>query len=163
MKDELPRSVGAQYATGEEWRNNPRKNEVMDQKQKQCPGVNVTGDWSKSDAVKNNIAPAQFTSVGQSCLTLCDSMDFSTPGFPVHHQLVEILKLMSTESVMPSNYLIFCHPLLLPSVFPSPRSFQMSQFFTSCDQSIEVSAWASVLPTNIQDWFPLRWTSWISM
>ena len=44
LKDEYFSLVGAQYATGEEWRNNPRKNEVMDQKQKQCPGVNVTGD-----------------------------------------------------------------------------------------------------------------------
>ena len=47
LKDELPRSVGAQYATREEWRNNSRKNEEMESKQKQCPGVNVTGDGSK--------------------------------------------------------------------------------------------------------------------
>ena len=47
MKDELPRSVGAQYATGEEWRNNPKKNEEMEPKQKQCPVVNVSGDGSK--------------------------------------------------------------------------------------------------------------------
>ena len=56
LKDELPRLVGAQYATGEEWRNNSRKNEERDPKQKQCPAVDVTGDGSKSDAVKNNIA-----------------------------------------------------------------------------------------------------------
>ena len=47
LKDELPRSVGAQYATGERWRNNSRKNEVMDKKQKQHPVVGVTGDESK--------------------------------------------------------------------------------------------------------------------
>ena len=47
LKDELPRSVGAQYATGEEWRNNTRKNEEMEPKQKQCPVVDVTGDESK--------------------------------------------------------------------------------------------------------------------
>ena len=47
MKDELPRSVGAQYATGEEWRNNPKKNEEMEPKQKQCPVLDVTGDRSK--------------------------------------------------------------------------------------------------------------------
>ena len=47
LKDELPRSVGAQYATGEEWRNNPRKNEEMQQKQKQHPVVDVKGDESK--------------------------------------------------------------------------------------------------------------------
>ena len=48
LKDELPRSVGAQYATGEEWRNNSRKNEEMEPKEKQCPFVDVTGDESKA-------------------------------------------------------------------------------------------------------------------
>ena len=47
LKDELPRSVGAQYATGEEWRNNSRNNEQTDPKQKQCPVVDVAGDRSK--------------------------------------------------------------------------------------------------------------------
>ena len=66
----------------------------------------------------------QFSSVTQSCLTLCDPMDCSTPSFPVHHQLLDMLKLMSMESVMPSNHLILCHPLLLlPSIFPSIRVF----------------------------------------
>ena len=74
-----------------------------------------------------------------------------------------LLKLMSIESVMPSNYLILCHPLLLPSIFPSIRSFLMSQFFPSGGQSTGVSASASVLPMNIQDWFPLGWTGWISL
>ena len=72
-----------------------------------------------------------------------------------------LLKLMSIESVMPSNYLILCHPLLLPSIFPSIRSFLMSQFFTSGGQSIRISASASVLPMNIQDWFPLGLKGWI--
>ena len=63
-------------------------------------------------------------SATQSCPTLCDRMDCSTPGFPVHHQLLELLKLMSFESVMPSNCLILCHPLLLlPSIFPRIRVF----------------------------------------
>ena len=52
LKDELPRSVGAQYATGEEWRNNSRKNEEMEPKQKQCPVVDVTGDGSKVQCCK---------------------------------------------------------------------------------------------------------------
>ena len=62
-KEEFPRSVGAQYATGDQWRNNSRKNEGMQPKQKQCPVLDVTGDGSKnckeqccSDAVKNNTA-----------------------------------------------------------------------------------------------------------
>ena len=66
----------------------------------------------------------QFSSVAQSCLTLCDFMDCSMPGFPVHHQLPELAQLMSIKSVMPSNHLILCHPLLLlPSIFPSIRVF----------------------------------------
>ena len=56
LKDELPRSVGTHYATGEEWRNNSRKNEEMEPKQKHCPVVAVTGDEVKSNVVKNNIA-----------------------------------------------------------------------------------------------------------
>ena len=63
-------------------------------------------------------------SVIKSCLTLCDPVDCSTPGFPVLHQLLELLKLMSThvELMMPSNHLILCCPLLLlPAIFPSIR------------------------------------------
>ena len=56
LKDELPRPVGAQYATGEHWRNNSRKNEGIEPKQKQYPVVDVTGDRARSDAVKSNIA-----------------------------------------------------------------------------------------------------------
>jgi len=66
----------------------------------------------------------QISSVAQSCLTLCDPTDCSTPGFPVHHQLPSLLKLMSITSVIPANHLILCHPLLLlPSIFPSIRVF----------------------------------------
>ena len=66
----------------------------------------------------------QFSSVAQSCVTLCDPTDCSTPGFPVHHQLPELLKPVSIQSVIPSNHLILCHPLLsLPSIFPSIRVF----------------------------------------
>ena len=73
-----------------------------------------------------------------------------------------LLQLMSIESVMPSNHLILCHPLLfLPSIFPSIRDFQMSQLFASGGQSIGVSTSTLVLPVNIQDWFPLGWTGWI--
>ena len=64
--------------------------------------------------------------------------------------------------VMPSNHLILCHPLLPPSIFPSIRVFPVNQLFTSDGQSIGVSASALVLPMNIQDWFPLKWTAWVS-
>ena len=56
LKEELPRSVGSQYATGDQWRNNSRKNEGMEPKQKQHSGVEVTGAGSRSDAVKSNNA-----------------------------------------------------------------------------------------------------------
>ena len=56
LKDELPRSVGAQYATGDQWRNNARKNEEMEPKQKQYPVVDVTVMKVKSDVVKSNIS-----------------------------------------------------------------------------------------------------------
>ena len=63
-------------------------------------------------------------SVAQSCTTLCDPMVCSKPGFLVLHHLQRLLKFMSVESVMPSNYFILCHPLLLlPSIFPSIRVF----------------------------------------
>ena len=75
-----------------------------------------------------------------------------------------LLKLMSIPSVMPSNHLILCRPLLLPpSIFPASGSFPMTCFFASGVQSIGVSASASVFPMNIQDLFPLGLTSWISL
>ena len=66
----------------------------------------------------------QFSSVNQSCLTLCDPMNHSTPGLPVHHQPRCSLKLTSIKSVVPSSHLILCHPLfLLPPIPPSIRVF----------------------------------------
>ena len=70
-----------------------------------------------------NIGNHQFSSVAQSCLTLCDPMDCSTPGLPIRNSW-SLLKLMSIESVMPFNHLFLCCPLLLPpSIFPSIRVF----------------------------------------
>ena len=60
----------------------------------------------------------QIRSVAQSCLTLCDPMNCSTPGLPVHHQPPEFTQITSIESVMPSSHLILCHPLLLLSPIP---------------------------------------------
>ena len=66
-----------------------------------------------------------FCSVAKSCLTLCDPMDYSTPGFPVLHYLLgNLLRFISIESVMLSNHLILCRSLLLlPSILPSIRVF----------------------------------------
>ena len=107
----------------------------------------------------------QFSSAQSlSCVWL-----YATPGTTARQASLSItnsqniLKLMSIESVMPSNHLILCHPLLLPSNVPASGSFQMSQFFASGSQSIGVSASTSILPVNIQDWFPLGWTGWISL
>ena len=61
----------------------------------------------------------QFSSIAQSCATICNPMNCSTPGLPVHHHSQSSLKLMSIESEMPSNHLILCHLLLLPEIFPS--------------------------------------------
>ena len=71
-------------------------------------------------------------SVAKSCPTLCDPMNYSTSGFPVLHISLSLLKLMTIESVMPSNHLIFCHPLLLlPQIFPRIRVFSnVSAFHT---------------------------------
>ena len=90
-------------------------------------------------------------------------MNHSTPGLPVHHQL----------QVYPNSCPLsrWCHPTIssfvvpfssCPQSFPASESFQMSQLFASGDQNIGISALASVLPINIQDWSPLGWTGWIS-
>ena len=66
----------------------------------------------------------QLSSVVQSCPSICNPMNHSTPGLPVHHQLPSLLKLISIELVMPSSHLILCRPhLLLPSIPPSIRVF----------------------------------------
>ena len=111
--------------------------------------------------LKNKV---QFSSVTQLCPILCYLMDYSTPGFPVQHQLLEFTQInvhWVGDAIQPYN---LCHPLLLsPSIFPSIEFFQMSQLFTSWGQSIGVSASTSLLPINIQDWFPLGWTGWDSL
>ena len=89
-------------------------------------------------------------------------MDCSTPGLPVHQQLLESIE--SIESVMPSNHLILCCPLLLlPSIFPNIRVISNESVLGNRWPNIGASASASVLPMNIQDWFPLEWTGWISL
>ena len=70
---------------------------------------------------------------------------------------------MSIELVMPSNHLILYCSLTLPSIFPSIRVFPMSHLLASGDQNTVASASASVLPVNIQDWFPLGWTGLTSL
>ena len=104
----------------------------------------------------------QFSSVTQSSPTLCDPMNRSTPGLPVHHQLPEFTQThvhRVSDAIQPS------HPLpssfsSCPQCIPASGSFQMTQLFVSGGQTIGVSL-ASVLPMNTQDWSPLGWTGWI--
>ena len=106
----------------------------------------------------------QFTSVVQSCPTLRDPMNCSTPGLPVHHQIPEFTQTQAHWVSDASKHLILCCPLLLPpSIFPSIRVFSRSQLFASGGQSIGFSASTSVLPMNTHDWSPLGWTGWISL
>ena len=82
--------------------------------------------WSEALCAPGNLVGQFFqsSSVTHSCPTLCNPMDCSTPGLPVHHNSWSLLKIISIESVMPSNHLILCHLLLLPSsVIPSIRVF----------------------------------------
>ena len=94
---------------------------------------------------------------------------FVTPGTAAHQASLSItnsqslLRLMSIESVMPSNHLILCCPLLLPSIFPSIRVFSNESILCIRWPKYRVSVSASVLPMNIQDWFPLGLTDWISL
>ena len=194
LKDALPRSVGAQYATGDQWRNNSRKNEEMEPKQKQHPAVDVNGDVSKVRSFKeqyyigtwnvrsmnqgklevvkqemakvnidilgiselkwtgrgefnsddhyicycgqeylrrsgvtlivnkNSLKCSQIRSVAQSCLTLCDPMNHSMPGLPVHHQLSEFTQThihRVSDTIQPSD------PLSSPSpLAPNPSQHQ---------------------------------------
>ena len=105
----------------------------------------------------------QFSSVAQLCLTLCDPMNRSMPGLPVHHQLPEFTQTHVHQ---------WCHPTISSSVVPfssclqsSPasESFPMSQLFTWGGQSTGVSALASFLPKKSPGWSPSEWTGWISL
>ena len=98
------------------------------------------------------VSTVQFSSLAQSCLTLCNPMDCSTSGLPVHHQLPE---LTQTHVYQVGDAIQPFHPVVPFSSrlqsFPASGSFPVSQLFTSGGQSIGVSALASVLPMNIQN------------
>ena len=134
-------------------------------KMKNLPNIHNVFHLYLSIPGKGKTKTVQFSSVAQSSPTLCDPMDCSTPGLPVYHQLPELTQTSCSLSW-------WCHPTILSSVVPfssclqsSPASgfFPISGFFLSHGQSIGVSASTSVLPVNIQGWFPLRWTGWISV
>ena len=130
-------------------------------------------EGSENAALKLNIKktktmashPIQFSSVAQSCPTLCNPMNRSTPGLPC---------LSPTPGVhsdsCPSTQ--WCHPAISSSVvpfsscpqsLPASESFSMSKLFAWGGQSTGVSASASILPKKSQGWSPLGWTVWISL
>ena len=115
-------------------------------------------------ADKDNTQKRKFSSITQSCPILCDPMNRSTPGLPVHHQLPESTQTHVCwvgDAIQPSHPVIPFSSRL--QSFLASGSFQMSQFFPSGGQSIGVSASTSVFPMKSQDWFPLGWTSWINL
>ena len=165
LKDELPRSVGAQYVTGDQWRKNSRKNDETEPKQKQQPAVDVTGDGSKVrcckqqycigtwnvrsmnqgklEVVKQEMArvnidifsSVQFSSIAQSCPALCEPMNRSMPGLPVHHQLPEFTQThvhRVSDAIQPS------HPLSSPSL-PAPNPSQHQSLFQWVNSLHEVA------------------------
>ena len=103
-------------------------------------------------------------SVVKLCLTLCSPMNCSTPGFPVLYYLLAFTKTHihwisdAIEPSLPLAPFSSCH-----QSFPALGSLSVSQLFASGGQNIGASASASVPPMNIQDWFPLGWTGWISL
>ena len=104
----------------------------------------------------------QFSSVAQSCLTL-QLHGLQHPGLPVHRQLPEFTQThvhWVGDAIQPFHSVI---PFSRLQSFLASRSFPMSHFFASGGQSIGASPSASVLPINIQDWFPLGWSGWISL
>ena len=115
-------------------------------------------------SLRRHASLVQFSSVTQSCPTLCNPMNRSTPGLPVHLKLPEFTQTHAhrvSDAIQPS------HPLSSPSP-PAPNpsksgSFPMSQLFTRGGQSIGVSVSASVLPMNTLDLSPSGWTGWISL
>ena len=118
---------------------------------------------SQSQKTIHCVVSFQFSSVAQSCPILCNPINLSTPGLPVHPPWVH-----------PNPYPLsrWCHPTISSSVVPfsscpqsfrASRSFPMSQLFTSGGRSIGFSASTLVHPKNTQDWSPLGWTGWISL
>ena len=123
-----------------------------------CPEYKRNGEYSK-------FGSDQIRSVAQSCPTLCDPMNRSTPGLPVHHQLPEFTQThvhWVNDAIQPS------HPLSSPSPpdpqsLPASESLPMSHLFAWGGQSTGVSALASLLPKKSQGRSPSEWTGWISL
>ena len=114
---------------------------------------------AKGISLGRKFSSVQFSSVVQSCPTLCDPMNHSTPGLPIHHQLLEFIQ---THAHQVRDAIQLSHPVVpfssCPQSLPASDFFPVSQLFAWGGQSTEVSALASFLPVNTQDWSPLQWT-----
>ena len=135
---------------------------------KRCSTLLITREMKIKSTMRYHLILVRMSIISSvqslSHVQLCDPMDCSTPGLPVHHQLLEFTQ---THVRQVGDAIQPYHPLS----YPSPPAFNLSQhqglfkwvsFFASGGQRIGVSASASALPVNIQDRFPLRWTDWIS-
>ena len=129
-------------------------------------GFKDAGLCSRLGVARSNIILCCYCSVTQLCPTLCDPMDYSTS--------CRLLCPSPSPGACSNSCLLsqWCHPTISSSVvpfsfclqsFPASQSFLMNRLFAADGQSIGASASASVLPMNIQDWFPLGWTDWISL
>ena len=142
-----------------------------EQIEQSCPG-----EWGQFMSMRGDVtsqvhASVQFSSVQFSSVqSLSHDRLFETPWTAAHQASVSLtnswslLKFMSIELVLPLNHLIlYCPFSSCLQACPASGSFPMSQLFAPGGQRIGVSVSASVLPMNIQDWFPLGWTDWISL
>ena len=154
MRLTSPKGSPGEYQS---WAMSSPPDKVLNGQRKSSKGRGFKRQTHLEHPLKTSV---QFSSA-QSCPTLCNPMDCSTPGFSFHHQLPELTQThvhrvgdATSSSVIPS-----------PTAFnlPASGSFQMNQFLASGSQNTGVSASALVLPMNIQDWFPLGLTGWISL
>ena len=149
---------------GKRKKRTKKKCPVTRQKKNQKKAVEGVFSTTQRNAILSPWLSVQFSSVAQLCPTLCDPMNRSMPGLPVHHQLLESTQThvhwVSDAIHISSSAIPFSS---CPQSFSASGSFPMSQLFASSGQSIGVSASASVLPMNTQHWSPLGWTGWISL
>jgi len=133
--------------------------------EKSGPSHTVGGNANCYSTMENSMEVPFCCSVAQLCPTLCNPMDCSRPGYPVLHHVPDFAQtFMSIESVMPSNYLILCHPFLfLPTIFPRIKISNESALHIR-QPKYWASASASVFSINIQGWFTLGLTdlAWYS-
>ena len=114
----------------------------------------------------SRFSSVQFSSVAQSCPTLCDPRNRSTAGLPVHHQLPEFTQThihRVSDAIQHPSHLLLSPSPPAPQSLPASESFPVSQLFAWGGQTIGVSALVSFFPKNTHDWSPLEWTGWISL